>query len=409
MNSPVLHLPSISFDRGTEIWPRTNADYRKMEFGFKRLSRRALIMAGKDDIVIADKPADTEYIALLNHCGAGGAKRLCPSNTAGACLADDIAQSPELLEYIRSWHGDIETYMASQAGDKLSQMLGKNISPTPSAVTDILNDKVFFIRMLDDLGAPNIDTFIGNANAVAHKAKNGGHGPMIIRGAKSVGGSQVWAIHTEAQKQYALKKMRTPGNTRLFLIQPFLDVKQSPNVQFYVTPETVHLFGETMQSLNSDMEHTGNLFDRCADSTIREKIMSLAKELVLEAAALGLRGTLGIDFIVTEDNDVFPVEMNARHNTSTHALWFVNRFLTGDPFTQAPSGVAAYISIPCSKKLSAMEWIAALGAIAFDPGKGVGVMPYDTGGKELCAVALGKDADERLRLMEMAGEIAADL
>lgn len=364
-------------------------------------------MAGKDDVVIADRPADPEYTALLNHCGAGGAKQLWPSNTSGVCLADDIAKSPELLEYIKSWDGHIETYMASQAGDRLAMLVGRDISPTPSAVTDILNDKVFFIRMLDDLGAPNVDTFIGNANAVAHKITNRCQGPMIIRGAKSVGGSQVWAIHTEAQKQNALRKMRKPGGGRLFLAQPLLDVKHSPNVQFYVTPETVYLFGETMQSINDDMEHTGNIFDRCADPAIREKIMAIAKDLVLEAAALGLRGTLGIDFIVTQDNDVYPVEMNARHNTSTHALWFVNRFITGDPFIQAPSGVAAHISFPCSKKLSAMEWFAALGSAAFDPSSGVGVLPYDTCGKEFSAVALGKDADERLRLMEVAREMAA--
>jgi len=406
MTDRVLHLHSVHFERGPEVWGTDASDYSELEKGFKPLSRRALIMAGPDDVVIADRQPDAEYMARLRACGAGGARVIVPSHMDSACLADDAASSSAVVSLLKKWDGRVETYMPSAAEERLSLVVGKPVCQTSARVADILNDKMFFIRILEDIGAPMIPVFAANSDAIANRLRKWDGTPVIVRGSRSVGGSRVWVARDEREARRAVKDMDRAGRDRTFIMQPFVEHAFSPNLQFYVDSERAHLFGETAQVMTDDKEHIGNLFDSADDTATREKLIELGGALALEAAALGYRGVLGVDFIVTDEGDVYPVEINARHNTSTHALWFVNRFFNGDPYSTMEPGRAAYLRFPTKEERSAMEWIKLFGADAFDPGSGVGIMPYDTGGHELSAVIGGRDFDDRARLMEKAKSLA---
>lgn len=406
MTEPILHLPSVHFEHGPEIWRKTPEEYRELEKSFKPLSRRALLMAGRDDAVVLDKLPDPEYLARLKALGAGGARRLVPSSSKGACLSEDVALSPELVDFLSEWGGLVEVYMPSPAEERLSGVIGKPVCESPAGVVDLLNDKAFFIRMLEDLGAPAMETFMGNSDAVAARIRKEPGKPMLVRGLKSIGGSRVWAARTRAEREEALKALDRMGRDCLLILQPYSDVAYSPNIQLYIDDAEAVLFGETVQIMTGGVEHIGNLFDKSDNAAIREELIGQAKELAFEAASLGYRGVVGVDFIVTRDEKVFAVEMNARHNTSTHALWFVNRLFSGDPLVMAPSGLAAYLRVPSNRYLSAMQWIRLLGEDVLDEGKGSGILPYDTGGAELSAVIVGKDEADRERLINKARSLA---
>jgi len=219
----------------------------------------------------------------------------------------------------------------------------------------------------------------------------------------------VFPVRNKNERVRTLKVLNKITDERLFIFQPFIESAETPNLQFYVGEKDVTLFGETVQVLNPQMGHVGNLFDRSENKTARDLMIKWGVALAMESASLGYRGVLGVDFIVTQDGSVYPIEMNARHNTSTHALWFVNRLLTKDPMIQAPSGMAAYWGYSVSRSLSASEWLDALGNLAFDPSKMRGVLPYDINGTTLHAVIVGTDSDDRASLIESARDIATRL
>ncbi len=402
---PVLHLPSIHFANGSDIFSVTKAVYTDMEIGFKRLSQRSLLMAGPADTVILNKIPDKDYLSLLNSCGAGGRAHLAPENDSGSCLTDDVMKSRKILDYIEGWDGDVETYMISEKEEILSKTVSAEFTTCTSAVTALLNDKVFFTRIIEDLGLPCIETFIGPPDAASAKLLHSSSGPVIVKRAGSIGGFGVW-IGKDARQRQRLGKEIEKYRSGMFLIQPYIETAVSPNLQYYIGPGNICLLGQTIQNLHDNISHFGNIFDPLEDATLNESLLWQGKALALEAASMGYRGVLGIDFIVSSENELYPVEINARHNTSTHALWFLNRFSNNDPFVPVDAGRACFLKLDSTKNLSAMEWLDLFGRNAFNQDSGLGILPYDCRNESLEAVINGKDKDHRSHLIEIATDMA---
>ncbi|VAX24450.1 hypothetical protein MNBD_NITROSPINAE03-481, partial [hydrothermal vent metagenome] len=355
LEEPILHLPSVHFDNGADSLAVTCDKYLEMQAGYKKLSRRSLLMAGANDAVILDKHPDKEYLALLSACGAGGATRLAPASDNGSSLTEDVSSCPATLDFIRSWPHKIEPYMMSSHEERLEDAIGRPLTGVSAQVTSLLNDKVFFTRLVEDLGLPFIETFIGPPDSAAVRIVKGGNDPVIVRGSKSVGGAAVWTAKDSGQRLALGKKIeRMRGG--MFIVQPLIKSESSPNLQFYVDSKRTCLLGGTIQVFANRFAHTGNYFDFIDDESTADSLLSQGKAFAREAADIGYRGILGVDFIVTGET-VYAVELNARHNTSTHALWFVNRFFNGDPFSLMEPGRAAYMRFSSPLDATGQQWI----------------------------------------------------
>ncbi len=407
MTDPVLHLPSVRFDHGPEIFDIPEADYRRMETGYKRLSSRALLMAGENDTVIISAPVDTEYLALLKACRSGGAAHMIPVPQSGSCLTDDVIKCKTTFNFIRSWHGRIEPYMMTRSEETLGERTGRKINRCNASAADLLNDKSFFIRMVEDLGLPSIETIVGSSDAISSRLAKHSPDPVIVRRSRSLGGAGVWAANNALQRNDLKKLIERSLHKGVYLLQPLLPAILSPNLQLYIGDENICLLGETQQILTRSLEHSGNLFDPVEDAAVRRALISQSRAIADEAALMGYRGLLGVDFVVQDNGDVFAVEINARHNTSTHALWFVNRFFNNDPFMPTEPGATAFARFGSRESRTATQWLRILGDLAFDPDSGEGILPYDTQGQNLEAVISGRDAEHRRWLMDKASMIAS--
>lgn len=407
MNEPRLHIHNVHFARGHEIWPGT-AGKRGDEFRatLKRLSRRALVMAGPDDGVIVDGPVEERYMDFLRGLGAGGSTITHPAVSGGASLMDDILKTPETVELVRSWRGPVEPYIIGKGEERLMTATGREAFSATAEVVELLNDKVFFLRMLEDLGLPIIPNFVGNSDAASARLRKWNEGPVIARATRSVGGSRVFTASGRARIDLLADQIEKAGGG-LYIIQPLLETISSPNLQFYVTPDEITLFGETSQILVGGLRHEGNYFGRRQAGDFRDEMIGQGVMLAKEAVALGYAGTLGVDFIVTNSGEVYAVEINARINTSTSAIWFMNRLFTGDPLMMAEGARCAFIRLPSvSRGRSGGQWLGALGTLAFDPEKREGIVPYDTGAGELSAALAARDDDALERLMDGARKVA---
>jgi hypothetical protein len=408
VNQPILHIHNVHFARGGEIWPGTTSGKRGDAFNsaLKRLSRRALVMAGPDDAVIVDEPVEGRYLDFLRSIGAGGATVLHPAVSGGISLMDDVLRTPGILDFARGWPGAVEPYIIGRGEEKLMQATGRTPFSATAEVVEILNDKVFFLRLAEDLGLAIVPNFVGDSNATADRLRKWKDGPVIVRGARSVGGSRVFIASGEEEREKIATRIARAGGG-LYIVQGKVETRSSPNLQFYVTPGEVTLFGETLQLLTDGFRHTGNLFGGDIADTARDEIVSQGVALAKETALLGYTGVLGVDFIVTVDGSVYAVEFNARSNTSTSAIWFMNRFFTGDPLVMSDGAMGAFVRLPSSSRdRSGGQWLDVLGNRVFDPATGTGIIPYDTGGAELTALIVGKNEEERARLVDEARNVA---
>ena len=100
------------------------------------------------------------------------------------------------------------------------------------------------------------------------------------------------------------------------------------------------------------------------------------------------------------------VEINVRHNSSTSGLFFLNRFMVGDPFAFLHGGRGASLTIATDIYRPVVQWLALLGEAALDPLCKRGVLPIDTGRNELSVVLVGTDNRDRERLIEQVRFVA---
>jgi len=401
-----LHIPSVRFAGGVQAFHVSEVEYARMEKSFKSLGARSLLMASLDDALILHQPPDPEYVALLRMCGAGGAGHLIPAGSEGQCLAEDALLCPATLEFVRDWPGALEFYMVSDMDERLARQAGRPLPPYQSGVVSLFNDKVFFIRTLEDMGLPIIESYSGPSDAVAFRLDKDPGWPLVARSSRSVGGAGVWVARTAAQRR-ELKKRIEKRRGEVFILQKWIDSVSSPNLQLYVGEDSICVLGMSAQVFRDGIHHVGNYFDGSGDDEVDGRVMAQAKALAMEAARMGYRGILGIDFIITAGGEIYAVEINARHNTSTHALWFANRLINGDPFVASP-GRAAYMRWPSVRgRLCAMEWMKLLGEAAFDPDTGQGALPYDCGWDGLEAAIVASDPEHRQWLEKRAERVTA--
>jgi len=403
--TPTLHIPSMRFAGGDQAFHVSEAKYTRMEKSFKSLGARSLLMASSDDTLILHQPPDPEYVALLRACGAGGTSHLIPSGSEGQCLAEDALMCSATLEFVRGWPGALEFYMVSDMDERLARQAGRPLPPYQAGVVSLFNDKVFFIRTLEDMGLPIIESYSGPSDAVAFRLTKDPGWPVVVRSSRSVGGAGVWVAHTATQR-HELKKRIEKRRGEVFILQRWIDSVSSPNLQMYVGEDSICVLGMSTQVFRDGIRHVGNYFDGSGDDEVDGRIMAQGKALAMEAARMGYRGILGIDFIVTASGEIYAVEINARHNTSTHAMWFANRLMNADPFV-ASHGRAAYMRWPSPREgLCAMEWMKLLGEAAFRPDKGEGALPYDCGWNGLEAAIVASDPEKRQWLEKKAEQTA---
>jgi hypothetical protein len=398
---PAFHLPSIDFHEGARIWP--GVEYEEFSRRLKQLSARSLLMAGVEEPVVVDRLPDEGYLRFLHGCGAGGTP-IMPESSDGATLADDVAVSPVLVQRLRDWEGRFELYLPSEADERLAAVAGRPLTPTPWKVANLLNDKIFFLRLCEDLGLDHPPAFVGNSDAVGARIRIQPERALIVRASSSVGGSCVWPVRNDGERKVALKFLDAEGRDRLFLLQPCYEVASSPNLQFYLTEERIHFFGRTVQALDERLRHYGNLFDPVGITDIDDEALDIGRRFAQTAHLLGYRGVLGIDFIVTTEGKLYPVEQNARHNTSSHALMFLNRYFGGDSIGVMEGGRGAYIRF-AGASANVADTMARLGVDLFNPATGRGLVPY-ADGSGVSFVVVGEDSTDRARLIEAGRSMA---
>ncbi len=360
MIKPLLHSGSVCFDNSEEIWP-TSAVRAKYE-NLQNLSRRSLLMAKEGDTIVIDRRPAKKFLEILKQAGAGG-------DILIGTDPDDISN------HARNWSGDFCFYMIGKSESRLLENLNRDGWPGAELV-QLLNNKIFFQRTIEDAGLPCIYSFISNCDAVAHRVQK--HRlPFILRAGASIGGSGVYVATCEQERKAVLKILAKSDKKKIFLLSDLLPVKTSPNLQYYLDGEQAFLFSESIQIIKNHTEHKGNLFEQVENKEQAEELRRQGSIIAKRCMSLGLKGIIGIDFIIS-GGKIYPVELNARQNSSTCASWFLNRLFTGDRLMMPPSGRSAYLSISVERNVTWDEVAEMLSENLFDPETKRGILPIDT-------------------------------
>lgn len=210
-------------------------------------------------------------------------------------------------------------YIESYDTEKLSKKIGSNLMRSSSFV-DWINDKSNFRRVAEEeIGLKIIPGCQSNPKKAEEDFKNikrKGYKKIILKKERSASGFGIFAVETIKDLRKCLKDNLEDN----FVMEVFIEnVKFSPNAQYFVTKENIFSLGASDQILNDNFIHSGNIYP----SLIHKKMdlygemEEISNKICRYLQSKNCFGLIGIDFVITNKNEIFPVETNVRINGST--------------------------------------------------------------------------------------------
>ncbi|MFK7760268.1 MAG: ATP-grasp domain-containing protein [Phycisphaerales bacterium] len=319
INDPVLHIHSLQ--------SKYLGDGLSDGLGsaiLKDLSLRSILLANAQDEVIVSKVPDPDWIRYLSTTGIELPAITVPDGT-GDTLVELIRSDKILYERLLQKSDPILPYMGGDQIDQLAADLSRDLLSPSAPLLERLNLKSNLNPILESLRIPTIHTQIVDHEVVVEMAKEAMNtlGPLLIRSDLSIGGHGVWKIESKTDLNRVSDGAQQATDGRLFLIQPLFTVTDSPNVQFFIGDSGPEYLGMSAQQMTPSFAFGGNDFPSPMQD--HESIDSQASSLASWLYESEYRGFIGIDFIVTQDKQVFIVEINPRVNTSSFPLLLAKR------------------------------------------------------------------------------------
>ncbi len=360
--------------------------------------QRALLMASENDYILLNSYPEQSYLDYLKTIGLGTELLLVPKGSSGS-LSKKLMNDLYILNKLKKEQIEIHPYISTASNWDIAEEINSTVFGSTDELTKKANSKIFLREILQTLSITSTQCEITDTNSVIQKALAliEKFDRIIIRGDNSCGGSAIWKIADRHEIEILEKVLENRQDNTHYLIEEMYPVSSSPNVQYEISDKSLNRLLITDQLLDADLNHFGNRYPYETDQ--KEIIIEYSDKISLHLQKLGYRGFLGIDFIITDKNQVFPIEINARANTSSYAIKAMEKLFPKkyrDKFFLIKNGVSV------DKKIDFDELKNILGRknIFY---KDQGILPYNTGclkwGK-FDALIIGNSHQQTERILE---------
>lgn len=413
--------------------------------GVERYAERALLLAGRRDVVCVTDEVEPDYLDYLAELGLGPA----PGNVIAASrfgrtercqpLWQSLLQSDEALDTLgsvirRHGAGRVHPFIASPGQFELAAALerGSGIpvrvvggNPRLVAYADF---KHHIRAKAIELGvpvAPGEVVDLGRASgcrqrehemlvrAIERQVETTGR--VIVRGTSGAAGSATFCAGRGSENISALAgRLTKRRENRIYLVESMVEMTASPNVQMQIDGESrsIECTGVTDQRWERTLVHGGNAYPSTARCVT--EMIAWAHTLAEWLRGAGFVGLAGFDFVEYTDRSgtprAFLAEVNPRVNGATYPLGLAGQLNAAQRGAALPE-IGAFVSGTLETGAGSFAALRdSIDGLLFSPERGAGLVPYVTGclpyGK--CGVvALAASSTEAGELFREAGAAAA--
>jgi hypothetical protein len=298
---------------------------------------RALPASSSHELVVLRGRQDPSYCKWLRTHGLGpGHVVEYKESSRELSLSECIVQDPAPILRIIEKTGRRPVYVPWFSGRKeaeAAEILGADLFGATEEATRKYNDKAEFKDICQQIGIPVVagTSFAmtpeddANASEMARVINSflKTHETVIIRG--TLGESGISLYKTNGDDLPELYEKIASTGEKMVIIEPFLRVISSPGDQWAIDRAgNIDHIGVTDQICEKGMVHIGTQHGPPLSRRIHELIHQTSLKIVQHMLQYGYCGVLGIDYIVTDEN-VYPVENNARFNASSYSRLIVDK------------------------------------------------------------------------------------
>lgn len=297
---------------------------------------RALPVACRDDLVVLRGKLDIEYHNWLRSHGLGSDYIVeYKTRSRKMTLSELIVNNPEPIKKIIQKTGRKPVYVPWFSGHmetEAAEILGADLFGATESLTLKYNDKASFKTICRQLGITVVEGNLfemypeNSENCLEMKEVINNylskHKTVIIRGTLGEAGMSLYK--TQGNDISILYRQIANSGEKVVIIEPFLNVISSPTDQWVIERDgKITPLGMRDQICERGMVHIGTLKGEKISPDVLNYIAKTSVKIVNNMAEFGYRGVAGIDYIVSDD-DIFPVENNARFNGSTYVSMIVD-------------------------------------------------------------------------------------
>jgi len=330
-------------------------------------------------------------------------------------LSELIVDNPEPIKKIIKKTGRKPVYVPWFSGrmeTKAAEALGADLFGASESATLRYNDKASFKTICRQLNIPVVEGNLfemhpeNSENCLEMKKMINSYlskyQTVIIRGTLGEAGMSLYK--TEGNDISKLYRQIANSGEKMVIIEPFLNVVSSPNDQWAIGRDgkTTHL-GIREQICERGIVHIGTLKGEKTSPDVSNYIIDTSLKIVSNMAESGYKGLVGIDYIVS-DEDIFPVENNARFNGSSYVSMIVDKI---EKLT-SPIPYWKFIKIKAAA-CSFLEITERIKSVLYDGNKLNSVFPFncdelpETGNFDV--ILLAQNLDQILYLEESLKEM----
>lgn len=298
---------------------------------------RALPVACRDDLVVLRGKLNIEYHKWLRSHGLGSDYVVeYKTRSREMTLSELIVNNPEPIKKIIKKTGRKPVYVPWFSGHmetEAAETIGADLFGASEALTLKYNDKASFRAICHQLGIPVVEGNLfemypeDSQNCLEMKEiinnHLSGYKTVIIRGTLGEAGMSLYK--TEGNDISNLYRQIADSGEKTVIIEPFLNVVSSPTDQWAIGRDgEIITLGIREQICERGMVHVATLKGEETSPDVLNHITETSMNIVKHMAEFGYRGVAGIDYIVSDDGGIFPVENNARFNGSTYVSMVVD-------------------------------------------------------------------------------------
>jgi hypothetical protein len=299
-----------------------------------RMDELALLLAGPDDHVVLKAPPDPAYLEYLDGLGLALPQLLTANDQhPQRTVTEDALADPELiaaLARLASAGAQLWPHGVSELEERLSARSGLPLAAPPAAVCKAVNSKVYSRLIADAVGVrqpsgmvcrdlrelavacDRADAWLASGHPVVLKDAYGvsGKGLLVVRGADRL--RQV--------RRMIERRADRSGRSRLGLVvEEWLPKLIDINYQFTIDRDRDVHFDFVREALTERGVHKGHRMPARLTARQVGELRAAALALGKRLAADGYHGVVGVDALLTEDDQLYPmIEINARNNMSTY-------------------------------------------------------------------------------------------
>ncbi|WP_103502426.1 MULTISPECIES: ATP-grasp domain-containing protein [unclassified Streptomyces] len=351
-----------------------------------RMDEFALLLAGRGDHVVLKSRPDDGYLAYLDGLGLELPGILVtdvndPANTVSV----DALASPRLHSALRElactgarlWpHG------MSAVEEELCALTSVTPALPPAALVKAVNSKIYSRRLATELGlaqargwsCESAEEFASAAEAAIATSLTCGR-RVGVKDAYGVSGKGIVVVDDERRMRQLVRMVsRTSsrsGNPWLSLVvEEWADKAVDLNYHFTVALDGTVRFDFVKEAITDKGVHKGHRFPARISSRHAAEIEDAAERIGRRLAADGFHGPVGVDAIITADDELLPVlEINARNNMSTYQTALQERFMRPGALA-----MARQYDVRLAGHTSFARMRDVLGGLLFDTDSGRGLL-----------------------------------